>query len=89
VPARTVSTLLADWKLTGARINLLKIDIEGAEGPVLASAGEWLECVDHLIVEVHPPAASLDEVLARLNSTFVTVRRLPRPSTKPLLVASR
>jgi FkbM family methyltransferase len=89
VPARTIPTLLEEWNLTNTRIDLVKIDIEGAEGPVLANASAWLARVQHLIVEVHPPTAVLEQVLARLTGAFTTVRQIPRGSAKPLLVASR
>jgi len=36
-----------------ARIDLLKIDIEGSEKEVFESNTEWITRVDHIIVEVH------------------------------------
>lgn len=46
-----IRTLLAS---TGRpRISLLKIDIEGAEAVVFGGRCEWLDQVDHLIIELH------------------------------------
>lgn len=54
VEATTIPELMraAGWE----RINLLKMDIEGAERFVLdESADEWLPLVDFLILEIHGP----------------------------------
>lgn len=51
VIALTMSKLLEDLHIK--RIDLLKIDIEGAEKAVLADAKAWLPKVDMLIVELH------------------------------------
>ena len=40
------------------RIDLLKMDIEGAETSVLQSADHWLGCVGCLAVELHDEAAA-------------------------------
>lgn len=36
-------------------IDLLKIDIEGAEKELLEKNNNWLECVNHIIIELHKP----------------------------------
>jgi FkbM family methyltransferase len=89
VPALTYSTLLRRLELEDRRIGILKMDVEGAEASVLAQAGSWIDRVDHLIVEVHPPASAPEVVLQYLKSSFRTVREVPRSSSKPLMVASR
>jgi len=89
VPSRTLPTLLTGFALGQRRITLLKIDIEGAEEAVLNQAGSWLDRIDHLIVEVHPPASRREAIVERLNGSFRSVREIPRHSTKPLLVASK
>jgi FkbM family methyltransferase len=50
VPATTLDALLAKHDI--ARVDLLKIDIEGAEREVLAT-GEYLRIVQHVIAELH------------------------------------
>jgi FkbM family methyltransferase len=50
VPAITLDSLLAH------RVDLVKMDIEGAEEQVL-SASHKLHHIDHLILELHPPTA--------------------------------
>ncbi|MDA0708416.1 MAG: FkbM family methyltransferase [Proteobacteria bacterium] len=51
VKAMTVDQIMKDHNLE--RINILKIDIEGAEKEVFADTSLWLEKVDALIVELH------------------------------------
>ena len=57
-PVRCISvpTLMRATGLT--RIDLLKIDIEGAEGALLTIANEWLEQVGSVLIEFH---ANVDE----------------------------
>jgi FkbM family methyltransferase len=50
VPALTLDELLAKFAI--GRINLLKLDIEGAEREVLAT-GNYLDVVDHIVAELH------------------------------------
>ncbi len=51
VEATTVEALLA--AAGGARIGLLKLDVEGAEREIFAGGPAWLERVDCLMVELH------------------------------------
>src|SRR5215204_1499492 len=51
IPAFSMPTLMTMYKFQ--RIDLLKMDIEGAEADVLASADEWIDRVDTLVVELH------------------------------------
>lgn len=52
-PAMRISTLFRHFALE--RVDYVKMDIEGAEAEVLSDAG-WLDRVDTLKIEVHPPA---------------------------------
>jgi FkbM family methyltransferase len=58
----------------GAPVDLLKMDIEGAELKVLQAVGERLRVIKHLIMEYHPVAGNaLNEVkqtLTRQGFTF-------------------
>jgi FkbM family methyltransferase len=51
-PAKTVSTLIAEHDLSW--IDYVKMDIEGAEWPVLSADAEWLGIVGAMKVELHP-----------------------------------
>ena len=51
VPAITVDKLMQDFGLS--KIDILKIDIEGAEREVFADTSAWIDKVDAIIVELH------------------------------------
>lgn len=51
VRAITVDQIIKDYKLT--KIDILKIDIEGAEKEVFMSSKSWIDRVDALIIELH------------------------------------
>jgi len=51
VPAMTVDKIMQDYNLE--KIDILKIDIEGAEKEVFGDTSSWIEKVDSLIVELH------------------------------------
>lgn len=50
----SMDDLLAQHVPTG-RVNLVKMDIEGAESEVLTGEMRWLDQVDCIIAELHPP----------------------------------
>lgn len=50
-PAVTVADLLASY--TVPHIDLLKIDIEGAEREVFADAADWIDRVSVIVIELH------------------------------------
>lgn len=52
VAAKTMKTILAENGLD--KVDYVKMDIEGAEWPVLSSGGEWLPKVRSLKIELHP-----------------------------------
>jgi FkbM family methyltransferase len=51
VVAMTVDKIIKDYNL--AKIDILKIDIEGAEKEVFSDTSSWIEKVDSLIIELH------------------------------------
>lgn len=53
MPCFTVDTLMTINNLT--KIDLLKIDIEGAEVEILRNNNTWLNKVDCIIIEIHKP----------------------------------
>lgn len=56
-----------DTIFPGERINLLKIDIEGAEIEFLQSHSQFLELVDAIVIEWHAWITSLSEVKSLLE----------------------
>ena len=88
VPAVRLRTLLERYG-SGA-VDLLKMDIEGAEEAVLEDAPELLDRIDTLIVEVHPQRCDTDRVVGLLREHYGHLAYVPgRRSSKPLLVAAR
>jgi FkbM family methyltransferase len=51
VKAVTVDRLMAEYALD--RINILKIDIEGAEKEVFSNTVSWIDKVDCIVIELH------------------------------------
>jgi FkbM family methyltransferase len=70
--AVTIDTLLAECEVD--RIGFIKMDIEGAEGPVLRAGGSWLDRTQAIQVEVHPPV-TLDQVESLLRDAGFQVSR--------------
>jgi FkbM family methyltransferase len=75
VPVRavTMQTLMSDMQISS--IDILKVDIEGAEKEVFESC-DWMQCVQCLIIEVHDQiklgcSAAVDSVA----QDFSTLRR--------------
>lgn len=66
VPVRTLDEIVASERLT--RIDLLKIDIEGAEGLVLAAAGKALAITRRLVMEVHLPHNTPEAMRGKLEA---------------------
>lgn len=86
VEAVTMSSLVG---ATAGPIDLVKLDVEGAEARALRGGREVLSRVKNLIVEVHP-AVDLGEVMQELSGGFEHVYKLRRPgSSKPLLLGTR
>jgi two-component system response regulator AtoC len=60
----------AGWKT----VDLLKIDIEGAEDEILSAKNEWLENVGAIILEIHP-ITSPAKILSYIEGYGFSVRR--------------
>ncbi len=76
VPAISVEELLEAEAID--RVDILKMDVEGAEFGVLAGAQPWLEHVGALVVELHdaPSSSAVHEALESLRSFDVTVTEI-------------
>jgi FkbM family methyltransferase len=71
-------------------VDLLKVDIEGAEDAVLQSASAILSKVAHLIVEIHAATGRREQTVSTLRSAFPYLYQVPgRRSSKPLVLATR
>lgn len=71
-------------------VDLMKIDIEGAEEVFLTNAPEALDRVDALVVELHPNLCDTDKVRRILESKFPYIEEIQgRKSTKPLLFCQK
>jgi FkbM family methyltransferase len=73
VAAQTIPQLIEEHEL--GQIDILKLDIEGAEKQVLQASGDWIDRVGVLAVEVHPDldpevAAVFDRVAAGFDSKW-------------------
>jgi FkbM family methyltransferase len=89
VPAASLRTVLE--KHAGASsIDIMKIDIEGAEQAALEGNAGLLACVDMLIIELHPDLCDAATVLRELRAAFPHVYKIPgRRSAKPVLLCTR
>jgi FkbM family methyltransferase len=52
-------------------IDLLKVDIEGAEAELFATSGTWLNRVRNMLVEIHQPRYSTQKFLEDLDSAGI------------------
>jgi len=74
----------------GADVDLMKVDIEGAEEAAICGHERALARVANLVVELHPDLCRHDRVVASLRGSYEFLYRVPgRRSSKPLLLASR
>jgi len=70
-------------------VDLLKVDVEGAEADALAGRHGALVDVRHVIVELHPGRCDTDAVVDTLRRRYRNILEVPgRASTKPLLLAT-
>lgn len=79
------------WAQLPAReVDVLKIDVEGAEEAFLCEHPEFLAHVRHLIVEIHPKVCDEARVRRTLGEAFPRVTEVAgRISSKPLLHCQR
>lgn len=78
VPAISMSTLAERYGLE--RIHYVKMDIEGAEWPVLSGNRAWLSRVDAIKVELHPqfnPMATYENCAPLLEASGFACKRDP------------
>ncbi len=67
-------------------IDLIKIDIEGAEEKFLCSYPEALNRIDRMVIELHPKLCNTDKVQSTLEQYFPKIVAIQgRVSSKPLL----
>jgi FkbM family methyltransferase len=77
-------------QLPSRAVDVLKIDVEGAEEAFLCEHPGHLAHVNHLIVEIHPKACDEQRVRQVLHEAFPIVADVPgRVSSKPLLHCRR
>ena len=88
VPAMRLRTLLE--RHGDGPVDLLKMDIEGAEEAVLEDVPEVLDRIGTLIVEIHPQRCDAGRVVGLLRERYAHLAYVSgRRSSKPLLVAAR
>jgi FkbM family methyltransferase len=59
------------------QVDLMKMDIEGAEGEVIGEGADWLDQVRAVVTELHPQYTDTDRVVSRLRQAGFEYRRLP------------
>lgn len=81
IKAIPLARLLAE---NGARqtIDLLKVDIEGAEREVFEHCAEWIGRIRHIVIEVHPPYTT-EDLLAACQRNGQRFEILERHSSPP------
>ncbi|MBX7144265.1 MAG: FkbM family methyltransferase [Oligoflexia bacterium] len=88
VNGMTIDSLLA--KVAWERVDLAKIDIEGAEGAIFSGATAWLSRIDRLLIELHNDRIEIEPIIQKLKTEFTFLYRLTgRKSSKPLLYGLR
>jgi FkbM family methyltransferase len=87
VPAWSLARIV---KACGGRIDVAKIDIEGAEEAVLCASEAELARIATVVVELHPDRCDTARVASALRASYGRLHRIPgRKSSKPLLLATR
>ena len=71
-------------------IDLMKVDIEGAEEAFLMAEPEILKKVKRLVIELHPGLCDTDRVNELLHEAFPIIEKITgRTSSKPLLYCKK
>lgn len=71
-------------------VDLLKVDIEGAEESFLCADPAALARVQHLVIELHPHLCDVERVRAVIGTSFFHVEEIQgRISSKPLLFCKK
>lgn len=96
VPTVTMPMLMARFRALSpnddqsVQIDLMKMDIEGAECAVLGDGVEWLAHITRLLIELHPDRGDTNAAMLTLKRNFPFVYRVANSvSSKPLLFCSR
>ena len=67
-------------------VDLMKIDIEGAEEAFICTEPDLLRTVNALVIELHPNLCNASRVEQELRKIFPTIETISgRTSSKPLL----
>ncbi|RYZ38858.1 MAG: FkbM family methyltransferase, partial [Sphingobacteriales bacterium] len=72
VPATTMSAIISEKDIE--HIDLLKMDVEGAEKQIFSADQSWLQRVDNIIIEIHETAVSENIRNIMLNNGFSFVQ---------------
>lgn len=89
VPIRTLDSLLAERGI--GQVDVLKLDVEGAEDRVLAGAAATLSGVHPmtLLVDLHPKRVDTLGVCEQLRGWGFTFNAEPTPTTKEVIATRR
>jgi len=73
VPSASLGTILGETA-GGRKIDLVKMDIEGAEEEVLAGNEQLIaERVENMVVEIHPGRCSIENVISSLRKSYPNI----------------
>lgn len=71
------------------RVDVAKIDIEGAEEAFLSGQEDSLRRIDALVVELHPGRCNHQKVISTLENSFSHLSAIHNRTKKPLILATR
>lgn len=75
-----------DTTFPGQTIDLMKVDIEGAEEAFICAEPDLLQAVNALVIELHPNLCDTSRVKQALREVFPNIETITgRTSSKPLL----
>lgn len=90
VKTMSLGTLLRDSLGDGGDIDMMKVDIEGAEEDFLCSEPELLARIGAMVIELHPIHCNTKRVEQLLSQHFSSIEPIGgRQSSKPLLYCRR
>jgi FkbM family methyltransferase len=74
---RAVRLVTVPELIGGDQVDLMKMDIEGAEDDVITDDASWLAQVQTIVMELHPQYADTDRIVRTLRQAGFKYRRLP------------